>query len=182
MLRTRLIDLAVDAVDVSALAAALLAAATEPQLARREGRWLGARLLPRRAAGRLAWPADGGMAGLEVSADRTLEGLRLAAAAASAPAAGEVTVAVRAAGVNFRDVLNALGPVSGRCRSAGRRVRGRGGPPWARGWSGLGVGERGGSGWRLARFATQCTAGGGACCGRRRGGGLRPAAAATVPG
>ena len=58
-----------------------------------------------------AVPAGAGLCRLETAGDGSLEGLALREfAAAGAPlAAGEVRIAVRAAGLNFRDVLIALG-------------------------------------------------------------------------
>uniref|UniRef100_UPI002A808C3C SDR family NAD(P)-dependent oxidoreductase n=1 Tax=Streptomyces sp. CRN 30 TaxID=3075613 RepID=UPI002A808C3C len=64
-------------------------------------------------AGTLALP-DADVWGVELDTGGTLDGLRLVAAprAAEPLGAGEVRVAVRATGVNFRDVLVALGVVA----------------------------------------------------------------------
>ncbi|HSJ99959.1 MAG TPA: SDR family NAD(P)-dependent oxidoreductase, partial [Kofleriaceae bacterium] len=84
-------------------------AAGEPQLARRAGQLLAPRLVrasapalvpPRVAAWQLASAAPGTLDALV---------LREVPAAALEPGPGEVTVAIRAAGLNFRDVLVALG-------------------------------------------------------------------------
>ncbi|MEV0533514.1 SDR family NAD(P)-dependent oxidoreductase, partial [Kitasatospora sp. NPDC050463] len=87
--------------------------ADEPQLALREGVLLAPRLI-RAAAGRLLEPpADTPHWRLDTTAKGTLENLALlphpAAAAPLGP--GQVRMAVRAAGMNFRDVLLGLGMV-----------------------------------------------------------------------
>nr|AEZ54377.1 PieA4 [Streptomyces piomogenus] len=94
-----------------ALAAAL--ATDEPQLALRDGRLYAPRLV-RGATGRLLEPpADGAGWRLDTTAKGTLENLALIPyPAAGAPLGpGQVRVAVRAAGMNFRDVLLGLGMV-----------------------------------------------------------------------
>ena len=111
-LHVRLIDLAPDAqveTDDAALAAALLRTTDEPQLALRANTALAPRLERRR--GRLAAPAGGGR--LSVKARGSFDGLAIEAADAQPPGPGEVTLAVRAAGLNFRDVLNVLGAYPG---------------------------------------------------------------------
>ncbi|MEV4847427.1 type I polyketide synthase [Micromonospora matsumotoense] len=87
----------------------------EPQLALRDGRILSPRLT-RATSGRegeLTVPADGGPWRLDFAGHSTLHGLALVAAPeTSGPLGpGEVRVRMRAAGVNFRDVLMALGMV-----------------------------------------------------------------------
>ncbi|MFJ9847688.1 SDR family NAD(P)-dependent oxidoreductase, partial [Kitasatospora sp. NPDC101155] len=83
----------------------------EPQLALRGGRLYAPRLV--RAAGPAAMPTPPGAPAWTLEAVRkgTLDGLALVAApAATEPLQpGQVRIAVRAAGVNFRDVLIALG-------------------------------------------------------------------------
>ncbi|MER6303028.1 SDR family NAD(P)-dependent oxidoreductase, partial [Kitasatospora sp. NPDC001539] len=94
-----------------ALAAAL--AGAEPQLAARNGVLLAPRLI-RAATGRLLEPpADAPHWRLDTTAKGTLENLALLPhPAASEPLApGQVRLAVRAAGMNFRDVLLGLGMV-----------------------------------------------------------------------
>ncbi|MFD9089183.1 type I polyketide synthase, partial [Streptomyces prasinus] len=83
----------------------------EPQLAVRDGRALVPRLAHHDTDGALALPAGTPAWRLDVTDGGTLENLALVAAPeADAPlTAGQVRVAVRAAGVNFRDVLIALG-------------------------------------------------------------------------
>ena len=97
----------------AALAAAL--AAGEPQIALRDGVIRVPRLARASSAGLLAPPPGAPAWRLDVTAKGTLENLALAASpAAAAPlAAGQVRVAVRAAGLNFRDVLIALGMYPG---------------------------------------------------------------------
>ncbi|HEY7143120.1 MAG TPA: SDR family NAD(P)-dependent oxidoreductase, partial [Streptosporangiaceae bacterium] len=89
-----------------ALAAALTSG--EPELAIRDGAAYGRRLA--RPAGPLARPGQDGPWRLEVTERGTLDGVALVPCppAAAPLAAGQVRVAVRAAGVNFRDVLVAL--------------------------------------------------------------------------
>ena len=176
-LRSRLIDLAADTEDAAVLAQALLADGTETQLARRGATWWVPRLVRQRAAGRLSWPVAGNMAHLEVGTDRTLEGLRLTAIDASSPGVGEVTVLVRAAGVNFRDVLNALGlypgdagPLGGECAGVVTAVGAE--------VSDLAVGDAV-FGFAPGAFATHCMAS--AALLRRVPAGVDLAAAATMP-
>ncbi len=85
----------------------------EPQLALREGRVLVARLTRTAAAkgGALRAPLDGGAWRLRPGGGGTLEELALVACpeAERGLEPGEVRIGVRAAGLNFRDVLVALG-------------------------------------------------------------------------
>ncbi|MER5642629.1 beta-ketoacyl synthase N-terminal-like domain-containing protein, partial [Kitasatospora sp. NPDC002227] len=95
----------------SALPAAL--ASGEAQLALRAGAALLPRLARLDAVAELAVPA-GAVAWRLDSAERgTLDALELVEIPVAELAAGEVRVAVRAAGVNFRDVLGALGMYPG---------------------------------------------------------------------
>ncbi|MBB2915057.1 NADPH:quinone reductase-like Zn-dependent oxidoreductase/malonyl CoA-acyl carrier protein transacylase/acyl carrier protein [Streptosporangium becharense] len=110
--------------DGHAASAALLPAAVatgEPQLAIREGRGvLAARLV--RATGAVLTPPEGAASWRMDSRDKgTLENLTLLdAPEAVAPLGpGQVRVALRAAGVNFRDVLNALGMYPGEAGAMG---------------------------------------------------------------
>ena len=109
--RLVLLDSDTEPTSMRALAAAV--ACGEPQLAIREGVVYGARLVPAGSGTALKRPAGASSWRLEVGAAGTLEQLHLAASdAASAPLGpGEIRVAVRAAGVNFRDVVTALGLV-----------------------------------------------------------------------
>ena len=88
-------------------------ASGEPELAIRAGTVYARRL--GRPAGALVPPRDGGPWRLEPSGAGTLDGLALAPCpqAAAPLAAGQVRVAVRAAGLNFRDVLIGLGMYPG---------------------------------------------------------------------
>ncbi|BBA97110.1 putative modular polyketide synthase [Actinacidiphila reveromycinica] len=89
---------------------AALAGLGESQVAVREGRTLAPRLA---RAGAPAVPAEGPWR-LAPVAKGSLEGLKLVPSGADRPLeAGEVRVAVRAAGLNFRDVLIALGVYPG---------------------------------------------------------------------
>ncbi|MGF1430701.1 SDR family NAD(P)-dependent oxidoreductase, partial [Kitasatospora sp. LaBMicrA B282] len=94
---------------LAALAAA--AAGPEPELALRAGAPLAPRLARLAATGLLTTPATSPAWKLEASTRGTLEDLALAAAPdALAPLApGEIRVAVKAGGLNFRDAMIALG-------------------------------------------------------------------------
>ncbi|MEV5606660.1 SDR family NAD(P)-dependent oxidoreductase [Streptomyces sp. NPDC052299] len=109
-----LVDMDEDPASAAALAAAL--AGGEAQFALRAGKVLVPRLA--RAAGRpdiLVPPAGDEPWHLDVTARGTLEALTLVPGAEAAAPLGpmEVRVAVRAAGLNFRDVLIALGVYPG---------------------------------------------------------------------
>ncbi|KNB50933.1 hypothetical protein AC230_19325 [Streptomyces caatingaensis] len=107
-----LVDLDDDPASYEALAAAL--ATDEPQLALRAGALHTARLA-RVGRPALLPPADATAWHLETSGRGTLENLYFAPGdEADAPLEeGQVRIAVRAAGLNFRDVLNALGMYPG---------------------------------------------------------------------
>jgi acyl transferase domain-containing protein/NADPH:quinone reductase-like Zn-dependent oxidoreductase/thioesterase domain-containing protein/short-subunit dehydrogenase/acyl carrier protein len=98
--------------DAAVLAVAL--ASGEPEVAVRDGGVLARRL--GRPAGALAVPGGGVPWRLDVTEQGTLDGLGLVACpeAAAPLGAGQVRVAVRAAGLNFRDVLIGLGMYPGR--------------------------------------------------------------------
>jgi len=102
------------------LADALQGTSGEDQLALRNGGWLVPRLVP--AIGVGCEPLEPRR--LEKSAAGVLEDLRLAPAVPVAPGPGEVQIRVAAAGLNFRDVMNAVAmredpePLGGEC--AGR--------------------------------------------------------------
>ncbi|WP_372471947.1 SDR family NAD(P)-dependent oxidoreductase [Streptomyces albireticuli] len=98
-----------------------LALATgEPQVAVRGGEALVARLTRPAPGGTLVPPADGPWR-LDVTAPGTLENLALVPAEPDPDALGplDVRVDVRAAGLNFRDVLIALGMYPGEARMGG---------------------------------------------------------------
>ncbi|MBT2439188.1 SDR family NAD(P)-dependent oxidoreductase, partial [Streptomyces sp. ISL-36] len=84
----------------------------EPQFALREGRILVPRLTAASEAAPLPLPTEGGPWRLETPGGSP-DDLRAAPypQAGAAPAEGQVRIAVRAAGLNFRDVLTALGMV-----------------------------------------------------------------------
>jgi mycoketide-CoA synthase len=111
--RLVLVDVDPGGVDGGLLVAAV--ASGEPEVAVRGGRVLARRLARVRAGDLLAPPAGGGGWRLDVSEPGTLDNLVLAGsdAAVVALAAGQVRVGVRAAGVNFKDVLIALGMYPG---------------------------------------------------------------------
>jgi acyl transferase domain-containing protein/D-arabinose 1-dehydrogenase-like Zn-dependent alcohol dehydrogenase/acyl carrier protein len=109
--RLTLVDLDEDPGSWETLPAAL--ASGESQLAIREAIAFAPRLVRARANGALTPPAGISQWRLEVGSTGTLEDLRLAPnPRADEPLAqGQVRVAVRAAGVNFRDVVTSLGLV-----------------------------------------------------------------------
>ncbi|MBX7432664.1 SDR family NAD(P)-dependent oxidoreductase [Mycobacterium sp. Y57] len=107
-LRCRLVDLDGSADAVDQLAGLLTAPDLEPELALRQGKWLVPRLLPWARAGQLAVPRGEDYV-LAPTERGVLDNLRLVATEVPAPGEGYVQVRVQAAGLNFRDVLNALG-------------------------------------------------------------------------
>jgi hypothetical protein len=110
-----------DGSDASEEAMASAFTSEEPQLALREGRALAPRALPAADRGSLIPPP--GPWRLDVAESGTLESLALVPdpRAAEPLGPGEVRIAMRAAGLNFRDVLVALGfDVPGRGRWAAR--------------------------------------------------------------
>ncbi|MFJ8018425.1 SDR family NAD(P)-dependent oxidoreductase, partial [Streptomyces sp. NPDC096339] len=113
--RVTLVDLD-DPAEGSASRRALDAALAtgEPQFALREGRVLVPRLSPVSGAPLALPPAEGGAWRLETPGG-TPDDLRAAPhpAAEAALSEGQVRIAVRAAGLNFRDVLTVLGMVPG---------------------------------------------------------------------
>ncbi|MFC7589590.1 polyketide synthase dehydratase domain-containing protein [Nonomuraea antimicrobica] len=111
--------------------AAVLGIDDEPQLAVREGTVLMPRLakaaastdlrLPEQASAGLRTPGDAGAWRLDSPAKGSLDALALLPApeADRELSAGQVRVSVRAAGLNFRDVLNALGMYPGEAGAMG---------------------------------------------------------------
>ncbi|MGE0533423.1 MAG: type I polyketide synthase [Pirellulales bacterium] len=105
------------------LAAELSAADREDQIVYRDGKRYVERLTPLRASGGARDRATGASSAtsttpaepvqLTIRERGTLGNLQLLPRPRRAPAAGEVEIAVRAAGLNFRDVLNALGRYPG---------------------------------------------------------------------
>ncbi len=123
----RLIDLGRGPVESTAspeqlagVAALLLSAVQEPQLALRGGQLLAPRL--QRAPAGLRMPAGGGR--LTITKRGALEGLRVEPLTLRPPGPGEVSLAVRAAGLNFRDVLNTLGAYPGEAGDLGGEASG----------------------------------------------------------
>ncbi|WP_433548670.1 amino acid adenylation domain-containing protein [Streptomyces sp. CA-294286] len=109
-LALRMIDLAGDEADRGALPAALMLEA-EPECALRHGEVLVPQLRRVGSGGDLEIPADGNWQ-LEIAAKGRLdEPLKVRTVPRTAVAAGEIRAEVRATGVNFLDVLNALGMV-----------------------------------------------------------------------
>ncbi|MFF3641652.1 SDR family NAD(P)-dependent oxidoreductase [Streptomyces sp. NPDC002564] len=115
--RLLLVDVDGDDASTAALPAAVTAAvsAGESQVALRGGAATVARLAPLATGGALVPPADGTAWRLDTEGAGTLDHLALLPwPAADAPLApGQVRVEVRAAGLNFRDVLGALGMYPG---------------------------------------------------------------------
>ena len=95
--------------EAEALWAEMAAGSREDQVAYRHGRRHVARLV-RSAAGAVA---ESRPMELEIGTPGILDDLRLQPSARRAPGRGEVEIRVRAAGLNFRDVLNALGVYEG---------------------------------------------------------------------
>ncbi|MFD7316046.1 SDR family NAD(P)-dependent oxidoreductase [Streptomyces sp. NPDC059883] len=103
---------------------ALAAACGEPQVAVRAGALLVPRLGRAAGSGTLV-PPPGPAWRLAVTEPGTLENLVLAPAPqAGTPAAGQVRISVRAAGLNFRDVLTALGQYPGPAGQLGAEAAG----------------------------------------------------------
>ena len=131
-MRSRAVDLDPDAPDgeVEALADELLSADAEDELAHRGGARYAARLVRFRPAQATAGSTEA--VELHVRERGLLESLALRPQERHAPGPGEVEVRVRAAGLNFRDVLNALGmypgdpgPLGGECVGVVRAGRPR---------------------------------------------------------
>ncbi len=117
----RLIDLDPDApeFDAAALAAELLRAGAVPRLALRGGQ----RLVPR-LQHRPALPATPARLKLAPGPSHTLDDLAWQPMPPASPGAGEVRVRVVAAGLNFRDVLMALGMIPGQLGFLGAECAG----------------------------------------------------------
>ena len=111
---------------LKSLAAELSATDREDQVVYRGGRRFAQRLMPLRFSGHVsAAPASSASPGSSIGAPQsepvqltisergTLGNLQLVPRPRQAPAAGLVEIEVRAAGLNFRDVLNALGRYPG---------------------------------------------------------------------
>lgn len=116
----RLID--VTQIDAPNLADTLVST-TEPQLALRRSQSFTPRLLPLQKSGQLVMPMAG-EAKLAITQRGSLDNLQLEPCDDAMPSAGEVQVAVRASGLNFRDVLNTLGAYPGDPGALGGEVAG----------------------------------------------------------
>jgi acyl transferase domain-containing protein/NADPH:quinone reductase-like Zn-dependent oxidoreductase/short-subunit dehydrogenase len=120
------IDLApgAGAEEVDLLASTLLAGGSERQLALRDGKQQVARLEPAALeSGRLSRPA-GLSCRLEVGTAGVLHSLVLRPVSRRPPRDHEVEIEVRATGLNFRDVLNALGMYPGEAGPLGLECAG----------------------------------------------------------
>jgi polyketide synthase 12/myxalamid-type polyketide synthase MxaB len=130
-LQCKLVDLSpldADGVNAQALLTEVLAAdRREGQVALRSGRRLGPRLVRvhGRGAGveRLAMPASVDVT-LDIAERGVLDRLRVAPLTVEPPRAGEIQIAVAASGLNFRDVLSALGMYPGEPGPLGGEVVG----------------------------------------------------------
>uniref|UniRef100_UPI003157FDDF alcohol dehydrogenase catalytic domain-containing protein n=1 Tax=Streptomyces wedmorensis TaxID=43759 RepID=UPI003157FDDF len=107
----RIVLVDTDGTPESAALLPVLLAGDEPQFAVRDGVAYVRRLARTASTGTLALPADQPAWRLAASPDNTLENLPLLPApeAAAPLAPGEVRIAMRAAGLNFRDVMIGLG-------------------------------------------------------------------------
>ncbi len=117
-----------NAAGIAALAALVAHPGGEDQLAiRRGGQVLAARLVPSTDRRQDALPelADGQKYRLDRGPLRTLDDLRFARLARAVPGKDEVEIEVLAAGLNFRDVLNALGQYPGEAGLLGFEAVGR---------------------------------------------------------
>ncbi|WP_461025403.1 polyketide synthase family protein, partial [Streptomyces heilongjiangensis] len=94
-------------------------ASGEPEIAVRGGTVSVPRLTRASSRTELPLPAQESAWRLDIAEKGTLEGLALVPVEQGELGAGQVRVAVRAAGVNFRDVLNALGMYPGDARDFG---------------------------------------------------------------
>ncbi|MET9112440.1 zinc-binding dehydrogenase, partial [Streptomyces zhihengii] len=109
-----------DGDDVPWAAVGAAIGAGEPQIAVRAGAVFAARLVRAAQTAGLPVPAHAAAWHLDIPEPGTLENLRLSPADPEPPLGpGQVRVAVRAAGMNFRDVLYALGMYPGEVRLGG---------------------------------------------------------------
>nr|WP_052398345.1 type I polyketide synthase [Streptomyces sp. NRRL F-5123] len=138
--RFGLLDIDARAASVAALAR--VAGAGEPQAALRDGAVYAPRLAAIEPGDALAPPEDSAHWQLVYTGQGSSDGLALAAGPAGEPLReGQVRVAVRAAGLNFREVVLALGMVRGDTRPPAGEAAGvvvETGP----GVTGIGVGDR----------------------------------------
>jgi amino acid adenylation domain-containing protein len=130
-MRCTCVDLDPGEVGATGLVRLIVADDREDQVALREGVRYAARLVRRRAAQESAGAGAAGQrpVRLEIAEKGILDNLALRPAERRAPGPGEVEVRVRATGLNFRDVLNAMGmypgdpgPLGGECAGVVARV------------------------------------------------------------
>ena len=128
-LRCRSIDLdpARPADGLDDVAADLLAGGAEDRVAYRSGRRYVARLVRSALARAVAGgdPSDRRPVSLEIAERGVLDRLELQPVARRQPGEGEIEIQVAAAGLNFRDVLNALGVYEGEPGPLGSECAGR---------------------------------------------------------
>jgi acyl transferase domain-containing protein/acyl carrier protein len=111
--------------ELEALVVELLRSEGEDQIALRGRSRFVARLRPcAQSKDDLKFPLEGDYR-LEKGAERSLEGLHFVPIEVNPPQEGEVQVRVHAAGLNFRDVLNALGVYPGDAGYLGGELAGR---------------------------------------------------------
>ncbi|GGA98236.1 type I polyketide synthase [Allosediminivita pacifica] len=108
-------------VDPGAISDALALSGEEPELALRSGGFVAPRLRPTTPPEAL--PADQRRV-LRIVERGDLDQLQLVEEARKAPGAGEVEIEIRATGLNFRDVLNALGMYPGDAGALGSECAG----------------------------------------------------------
>jgi acyl transferase domain-containing protein/acyl carrier protein len=119
--------------DADQLLAEIAHGGIETEIAFRGDRRLSARLVRARLrsdglATASPTPADDAAVELQVTAPGSLDSLRLRPAERRTPGAGQIEIRVRATGLNFRDVLNALGargdtePLGGECAGIVTRI------------------------------------------------------------
>jgi acyl transferase domain-containing protein/acyl carrier protein len=124
-LRPTLVDLdPADTGGADALVGELLAGDAEPQVALRGGVRYVARLAARRAETAVGGPPPTGLR-LDVTPRGVLDNLVWVPAERTTPGPGQVAIEVQAIGLNFRDVLNALGMYPGDAGPLGSEFAGR---------------------------------------------------------
>lgn len=114
-LHTKTIDVDPLVPDVDELASEVLSDDEEPRVALKKGR---------RLVLRLEDASSGHDAKILQLGNGTLDGIRWGAHEPAQPGPNEVAISVRATGVNFRDVLTALGMVAGTSSDLGRECAG----------------------------------------------------------
>ncbi len=118
------LDVAADAANDRLLFAEICSGSAEDHVAFRDGRRYVARLLQHSAEGVPEQSAASQPVRLEITARGVLDNLRLQPAARRQPGPGEIEIEVKATGLNFRDVLNALGLYPGEAGALGHECAG----------------------------------------------------------